>query len=67
MKVSERIGWQVHGDFWNHEYEITKDGQTIAMVSKEWLTWGDTYEIRVGAWVDEIQYEVYMGRRRSTL
>ncbi len=48
------LGWQVHGDFWNHEYEITKGGNTIATVSKEWMTWGDAYEIQFGSGVDEI-------------
>ena len=47
-------GWQVHGDFWDHEYEITDGSQTIAAVSKEWMTWGDTYEICIGAGVDEV-------------
>ena len=48
------LGWQVHGDFWDHEYEITDNGRTIASVSKEWMTRGDSYEIRFGADVDEI-------------
>lgn len=47
-------GWQVCGDFWDHEYEISEGSRTIAVVSKEWLTWGDAYEIRFGADVDEI-------------
>lgn len=34
---------------------ITTDGNTvIASVSKEWMTWGDAYEIRFGAGVDEV-------------
>jgi len=48
------LGWRVHGDFWSHEYEITNNGSTVAAVSKEWMTWGDSYEIRFGADVDEI-------------
>lgn len=47
-------GWQVQGDFWNHEFEITDDGHMIASVSKEWMTWGDAYEIRVNTDVDEV-------------
>ena len=39
------LGWQVHGDFWDHEYEITDGSGRIASVSKEWMTWGDSYEI----------------------
>ena len=48
------LGWQVHGDFWDHEYEITNNGRMVASVSKEWMTWGDSYEIRFGSDVDEI-------------
>ena len=48
------LGWQVHGDFWDHEYEITDGNRVIAAVSKEWMTWGDAYEIRIGEGVDEV-------------
>ncbi len=41
------LGWEVHGNFWSHEYEITSAGRLIASVSKEWLTWGDTYGIQI--------------------
>lgn len=41
------LGWQVHGDFWAHEYEITSSSRLIASVSKEWLSWGDTYQIHL--------------------
>ena len=47
-------GWQVHGDFWDHEYEVTDGSRIIAAVSKEWMTWGDAYEIDFGDDVDEI-------------
>ncbi len=50
----EGFGWQVHGDFWDHEYEVVSGRETIAEVSKEWMTWGDTYEIRFGADVDVV-------------
>lgn len=46
--------WQVHGDFFDHEYEITNGITTIASVSKEWFTFGDAYEIRLDATVDEV-------------
>lgn len=48
------LGWRVHGEFLAHEYEIEKDGHTVAAVSKEWMTWGDSYEIRVDDDADEI-------------
>lgn len=48
------LGWSVHGDFWDHEYEITDNGREIASVSKEWMTWGDSYEICFAQGVEEI-------------
>ena len=33
------------GDFFDHEYEITKHGAPVAEVSKQWFTLGDAYEI----------------------
>ena len=50
----EGLGWQVEGDFFDHDYDITHNGALIASVSKEWLTWGDTYEISFGSNVDEV-------------
>ncbi len=48
-------GWSVHGDFFDHDYEITdSDGQTIASVSKEWFTFGDAYEISISREADVI-------------
>lgn len=40
-------GWTVNGDFFAHDYNITKDDRTVATVSKQWFTWGDTYEINI--------------------
>lgn len=41
-------GWHVTGDIWDYTYQIlSPSGSTIAMVNKQWLTWGDTYEIDV--------------------
>ena len=48
------LGWSVHGDFFDHDYEVEDNGTMIASVSKEWFTLGDVYEIRFGAGVDEI-------------
>ncbi len=40
--------WTVDGSFWEHEYEIRdKYGAPIAEISKEWMTWGDSYELTV--------------------
>ena len=41
------LGWEIDGDFWDHEYEIKKNGRTIVSLSKEWFTWGDSYRVEV--------------------
>lgn len=46
--------WKVYGDFWDHEYGVTDNGRSVVEVSKEWLTWGDTYRINISSDVDEI-------------
>lgn len=47
--------WQVSGDFFSHDYEITdRAGCTIASVSKEWFTLGDAYELCIAEDTDEV-------------
>lgn len=43
----EGLDWQITGDFWAHEYEITSRGLPIVSVSKEWLSWGDSYALEI--------------------
>ena len=41
-------GWQVHGDCFEWDYQITDSaGRLIATVSKELMNWTDTYSIEV--------------------
>ena len=49
----EGPGWQVEGDFSNHDYTIQKDGRLIATVSREWFSLGDSYEIDIKESSDE--------------
>ena len=39
--------WEVRGDFTQHEYAITRGGETVASVSEKWFAWGDTYLLDV--------------------
>ena len=48
------LGWQIEGSFWEHEYEITRGGRPIVAISKEWMTWGDSYQLRIADPADEI-------------
>ena len=47
-------GWSVHGNFFDHDYEIIDGDQTIASIAKEWFTFGDAYEISIIDGIDEI-------------
>ncbi len=46
--------WQIDGDFLAHEYEIYHGNFLVASISKEWLTWGDTYSIDIADCVDPV-------------
>lgn len=48
------LGWEINGDFWDHDYEISKNGHTIVTIHKEWMTWGDCYELDIENPRDEI-------------
>ncbi len=48
------LGWEIQGSFWEHDYEITKAGRPIVTISKEWMTWGDSYELDIMDPEDEI-------------
>jgi uncharacterized protein YxjI len=47
-------GWEVTGHIWEHDYEITQNGRTVVSISKEWMTWGDSYELEIANPADEI-------------
>jgi uncharacterized protein YxjI len=36
------------GNFVDHEYEIERDGDTVATISKRWFRVRDTYGVEVG-------------------
>lgn len=48
------LGWEIDGSFMAHEYEITQSGGTIVSIRKEWMTWGDSYELNITNPSDEI-------------
>lgn len=50
----EGLGWTVDGALWAHEYEICQAGRSIATISKEWMTWGDSYELNITDAANEI-------------
>lgn len=30
-----------------HDYEITQNGRTIVTIHKQWMSWGDCYELDI--------------------
>ena len=47
-------GWDVEGDMLHWDYEVQDRGRTIMYISKELLTWGDTYTLSYDDVGDEI-------------
>lgn len=50
----EGLGWEIDGDFFAHNYDITKNGRRIVSIDKQWMTWGDCYELDIENGNDEI-------------
>ncbi len=50
----EGLGWEINGDFFAHDYDITKNGRKIVAINKQWMTWGDCYELDIESESDEI-------------
>ena len=48
------LGWEIEGKLMAHDYEILKNGKSIVTISKEWMTWGDSYELNIANPEDEI-------------
>lgn len=45
---------EIEGDFWSHEYTVRQNGRKIMELSKEWLTWGDSYVLDIPNPEDEL-------------
>lgn len=45
--IVEGLGWEVSGNFTEHDYEIKQGGRKIASIHKKWMSWGDTYELDI--------------------
>ena len=40
-------GIEVRGNWWDMNFEILHQGETIGRVNKKWLSWGDSYEVLI--------------------
>ena len=43
----EAAGIEVRGNWWDMDFEVVQDGETIGVVNKKWFTWGDSYELKI--------------------
>jgi len=46
-EVDEGENYTAKGNFVDHEYEIERDGETVAEISKKWFRLRDTYGVEV--------------------
>ena len=47
-------GWDVQGDFLSWDYQVLQGSREVMSITKEWLTWGDTYVLRYSNPADEM-------------
>lgn len=50
----EGLNWHVDGSWHEHEYEISDDSRVVVSIQKEWMSWGDSYEIEIRDPLDEV-------------
>ena len=48
------LNWEVEGHFLAHDYTISRYGKPIVRIQKEWMTWGDCYELDIAPDADEL-------------
>ena len=51
--VSNYGNLTIDGDIFHHEFNILRNGQIIAWISKKWVSWSDTYSIDILEGEDE--------------
>lgn len=45
--IIESPGWEVNGDFFAHDYDITENGNIVVSIHKKWMSFGDAYELDI--------------------
>lgn len=43
----DATGIEIHGNWWDMNFEVKYHDEVIGRVSKEWFTWGDSYKVEV--------------------
>ena len=45
--VLEGPGWEIEGNFYALDFTVTQNGWQVFSISKEWISWGDSYAIDI--------------------
>lgn len=48
----EGLNWEVQGDIFDHDYQITENGRVVVGIHKAWFSWGDSYELDIADTAD---------------
>ncbi|MGB2992674.1 MAG: LURP-one-related family protein, partial [Paenisporosarcina sp.] len=43
----DAAGIEVHGNWWEMNFQVLQHGEVVGQVSKEWFTWGDSYKVQI--------------------
>lgn len=43
----DAAGIEVHGNWWDMDFQVIQHGEVVGKVSKEWFTWGDSYKVQI--------------------
>lgn len=43
----DAAGIEVHGNWWDMDFQVLQHGEYVGKVSKEWFTWGDSYKVQI--------------------
>ena len=49
----DAAGMEVRGNWWDMDFEVLQNGESIGSVSKKWFTWGDSYQLQIANEVTE--------------
>lgn len=49
----DAAGIEVHGNWWDMNFQVSRHGEIIGQVNKEWFTWGDSYKVQI--WNEEME------------
>lgn len=43
----DAAGIEVHGNWWDMDFQVLQQGKIVGEVGKEWFTWGDSYKVQI--------------------